>query len=361
MVQDVVRTLVSSQVASGVRVGELRTALSVAGWPDDLIESYTKNVVDEVDSDGTLMALDNVSKKFDNNDVLKNVSLRVQKGTVMGVIGVSGSGKTTLLHILSGFEMPSSGRVILYTNKRECDLQSLSRERRKCIGVSSQEPSFYEELSVQENLEYFSRIFNVRERDGSVVTFLINLVNLHGAKDVLAKNLSGGMRKRLDIACALVHNPEVLILDEPLADLDPLLRRQVIDLIRTVKSKGTTVVLSSHFLSELREVCDRIIVLKDKKIIDLGSVQELEHVYCKNFEVCVESVSREYASVIESVQLVSGLRPICKVSDCKLIISTSRPEEVMDVVRNLLKKNNDGLVSLEIRRPDINEVFEALV
>jgi ABC-2 type transport system ATP-binding protein len=191
-----------------------------------------------------LIVVDKLGKSFGRKKVLSNVSFEVKPGEIIGMIGASGSGKTTLLNMLIGFISPDTGDVKYKEPQMIADkpiYKSVFKQQKKfknIYGFAAQLPSFYEKLTVKENLYYFGELYSLsKEVLHSNVHSLLKLIDLEAASNQLGKNLSGGMERRLDIACALIHNPQVLIMDEPTSDLDPLLRRSIWALIKTNKQQ----------------------------------------------------------------------------------------------------------------------------
>ncbi len=215
--------------------------------------------------DDELIEFKGVTKSFGKNIVIDSVDFAIPEGKITGIIGASGEGKSTILKMIAGFYVPDKGKV--YYRKREIkrDMSTVSR----IFGLAIEEGSFYEKLNVEENLTHFGKLYGVKTQIlKQRVKELLNLVGLEYAKNTLAENLSVGMKKRLDLACSLVHNPAVLVLDEPTADLDPLLRKQMINLIKDINSRGTTVILTTQLLEEAEDMCEKVLILFNEKIID---------------------------------------------------------------------------------------------
>jgi len=212
-----------------------------------------------------------VTKEFNGRHILKNVSFDVLQGEVMGIIGNSGAGKTTLLNILIGF-LDSDGGTISYRFENKLQpLDVLKREKAlfyKSLGFSAQDCSFYPHLTVHDNVALYG-VLNGLRRDGLTrkIHGMLRLVNLARKKDEIAANLSSGMQKQLDIACSLVHGPRIIFLDEPAAHLDGENRKVIWKLVERINNTGVTVVVASHFLNELKKICDRIYLLKNKRMI----------------------------------------------------------------------------------------------
>ena len=216
---------------------EIRSLLLKAGWPSNLVQKYLSKVKP---AEGAILHIHGISKSFNGTPVIESADFDVNKGEIFGIIGMSGAGKTTLLNLLVGFLKPDQGDVV-FTLPDNSNISIVKQTDlvKKFFGFSTQSPSFYPKLTVIENLEHFGTLAGIPERKiRTRAKELLRLVGLSPAQDVIAEKLSGGMQKRLDIACALMHNPEVLILDEPTADLDPIMRKQLWQLIKDINKEN---------------------------------------------------------------------------------------------------------------------------
>ncbi len=212
--------------------------------------------------DEVLIRLKDIKKSFGDKRILHNINLNIHNGEIIGIIGKSGAGKTTLLKTIVGFLEPDKGDVLFELNKNQ------NKSHYRHFGFSTQEKSFYSRLTVKENLIYFASLHNLpKENLEKKIKKVLEKVQLSGEDNTIAKNLSQGMQKRLDIACAIIHNPSVLIVDEPTADLDPGLRKQIWSLIKSLNRKSEkTLIVSSHIPKELFSVCNKVFLLEDSKI-----------------------------------------------------------------------------------------------
>src|SRR3989344_6894148 len=221
-----------------------------------------------------------ITKIFGKNVVLDNLMLEIPEGEIFGIIGKSGSGKTTLLSILVGFLRPEKGKVF-YRGSEVTDTYNKVLQQ---FGFTAQEGSFYPRLTVKENLEYFGTMYNLSSDELKIkIPKVLKMVDLEGEENKMASNLSSGMQKRLDIACGILHDPKVLILDEPTENLDPLLRKDILKLIKKInKEKNVTIIMTSHLLEEIEQVCTQLAILHARQIIIQGTINELKDYYSKN-------------------------------------------------------------------------------
>ncbi len=345
----------------GLSQGEIKQLLLKAGWPETQVADYLEKTFKKLEKDVILRA-HGLSKSFDEHHILSNLDFDVRSGEIFGIIGMSGAGKTTLLNLLVGFLTPDQGDVVMaLPNGTTQSVFKNTHLIRQHIGFSTQTPSFYSKLTVRENLEHFGHLYHLAEPDLTRrCSALMDLVGLKEARDVIAAKLSGGMQKRLDIACALLHDPSILVLDEPTADLDPILRKQFWDLIRQINQKGTTILLASHFLAEIELLCSRIAILKNKTIVELGTAEELRNIYSKNYEIYLSTKSQDYSRLL--LELEKRKRYFVKVTQQagEIVIETPVPEHLLPFLASYIEKQGD-IQGLHVERPTLGKVFEAVV
>jgi ABC-2 type transport system ATP-binding protein len=322
----------------------------------------------------TIIKLKNITKRFGKNIVLDDVNLDIVSGEIFGIIGLSGSGKTTLLNAIIGFLRPEYGDVLFklehlleYKLDEKAQYRSVYRndfDVKKIFGFAAQSPSFYRKLNCLENLNYFGTLYNLSQdirRTNSEI--LLKLMGIYEYRNLLSSKLSGGMAKRLDIACALIHDPKVLILDEPTSDLDPFLRKQMWTLIKNINEKGTTIILSSHFLDELEHLCDRVGILHQGKILKAGTPDEIKDFYSKNEEIKLETSPGKYDLVIRRLKKEYETLNIKKmfIEDNKLVIHTPRAERGLHEVLHIIEELNEILIDVSVNKPSLKEVLESLM
>lgn len=311
-----------------------------------------------------ILKVENISKSFGRINILKDISLDIMPGEILGIIGASGSGKTTLLNSLIGFFRPETGDVKFYsdTDKNKPEYKSIYNnkyEAKHLYGFAAQHPSFYENLTVRENLEYFGKLYDLDLKilEENIRT-LLKIMNLDSSEHVLASNLSGGMERRLDISCALVHNPKVLILDEPTADLDPALRNHIIKMISKINKQGTTVILSSHHLEELETMCNRVAIIKNNKIIAIGNAEELKKKYSKYEEILLKSSPGNYDKV--GKLLFSKFKSTIKGSkeeNKELILYCEDPKRHLSNIIKAVESCGETIMNLKFSRPTLDQIF----
>ncbi|MDZ5253739.1 ABC transporter ATP-binding protein [Clostridium sp. LIBA-8841] len=217
--------------------------------------------------------VEGVTKNFGNINILNKISIKIEKGEILCLVGPSGAGKTTLVKSIIGMEKVNSGSIKVLDEKMP------NRKVLQKIGYMAQSDALYEDLSALDNLTFFSSLYSlskeVREKN---INYLLDLVNLTDHKKKRVKNFSGGMKRRLSLASALIQDPEILILDEPTVGIDPELRLSIWEELHKLKKNNKAIIVTTHVMDEA-ERCDRVVFLRDGKIIEEGSPVNLKEKY----------------------------------------------------------------------------------
>jgi len=223
---------------------------------------------------GTSIEIENITKRYKSaqEDSLRDVNLNINESDVFGLLGPNGAGKTTLISILCGIIPPTFGQVRYYIRGREIP----EKERRNCVGFVPQEYAFYQELSPRQNLDYFGAMYNLSKSElSSRIDELIESLGLTKAADKKVETFSGGMKRRVNLAIGLIHKPSILFLDEPTVGVDVQSKNAIIKYLQEVNRAGTTIVYTSHHMSEAEEFCNRIALIDHGKVVVQGELQDL--------------------------------------------------------------------------------------
>lgn len=297
-----------------------------------------------------LLELKEVSKRFGRTVILDHLTLSVVEGEILGIVGMNGSGKTTLLKLMVGYYPPTEG-TLLYRGQ---PLKKMKRLLRQEVGFTAQESSFYPQLTVEENVHYFGSLYGLNTHEiTDHAEHVLALLELLPSRHYLSEHLSGGMQRRLEMACSLMHNPSLLILDEPTEDLDPLLRRDILRFIRRINDLGTTVVITSHLLGDVEELCTRIAILHNNHIVKVGTVQELRKVFPQQEEIHLQTATGKYDVLLNDLQVKEF-----HLDGNRLVIYTANAPMMVHDILHVLENLQDKLVYLDIKRPSLQEIFE---
>ncbi len=221
---------------------------------------------------GAAVSLQNVQKVYGDRPVVQDLSFDIQAGEMFGLLGPNGAGKSTTIRMITTLTRPTAGQIQV----AGFDVTRQMLQVRQRIGVVLQQTSVDGDLTVWENLEFHGRLHHIpgRERQARIDRWL-DYVELGDRRESLVKTLSGGMKRRLQIARALLHEPEILFLDEPTVGLDPQTRRRLWEIIRDLNRNGMTMLLTTHYMDEVEYLCDRIGIMDGGKLIKLGTLQDL--------------------------------------------------------------------------------------
>ena len=215
-----------------------------------------------------MIKVSNVVKKYDDFKALDGLSLEIKKGTIFGLLGVNGAGKSTILSILNGLSRFDSGEIEVFGLDIKKDIKKI----KEISSIVPQNLAFYEKLTVKENLDFFAKIQNATQENFQ------RAIKINALEDLLnqrASTLSGGQKRRLNIAIGLLNNPQIIYFDEPTVGIDPKSRNEILDSIKGYKDLGITVVYTSHYMNEIEKICDDVAIISSGKLVEQGSLETL--------------------------------------------------------------------------------------
>ena len=299
-----------------------------------------------------IIEVEGLTKDYKQLRALNKLSFQVRQGEILGLLGPNGSGKTTAINCILSLLRFSSGSVKIFGKEMHPNAFDIKRR----LGVVFQDVAVFDELTVAQNLEYFTGLYvsDKRER-AQMIDAAVKLVGLQDYLKFRPKQLSGGLLRRLNLACGIAHKPDLIFLDEPTVAVDPQSRNNILDGIVTLRDQGATVVYTTHYMEEVEQICDRIIILDKGKIIAQGTIDELKQL--SNIE---EKVT------LQGVELSPELKEKLD-SDPQIESVTSRNRMVQLVYRhgqnhvsaliNQLRQAGVSYESIYSERPTLNDVF----
>ena len=307
-----------------------------------------------VDASAPIITAAGVTRVFDGRTVVDGLTFDVPAGTILGVIGPSGSGKTTTVRMLTGTLGRTRGEVAVLGE----DPRRFSRRARGRIAYMPQLFSLYEDLSAQENVGFVAALYGIGPlKRRHLIRRALEVVDLTDARHRLARDLSGGMQRRLELACALVHSPDVLFVDEPTAGIDPMLRQAIWDELRNLRNEGRTLLVTTQYVAEA-EYCDRVALIADGELVALDTPDELRKLV---FGGEVLEVTTERAVDPEALADVAGVTGVRQPAARQLFVTTDDAATTTPQIIETLRRAGIGVVGLEEHQPTFDEVFTGLV
>ena len=300
----------------------------------------------------SVIEVKNLVKKYKELTAVDGLSFSVKEGEIVGLLGPNGSGKSTTINCILSLLKFDSGEIKIFGKEMTPDALELKRK----IGVVFQDVAVFEELTVWENVNYFCSLYiNDKKTCEKYAEEAIKLVGLEDFKKFVPKKLSGGLLRRLNIACGIAHKPKLIFLDEPTVAVDPQSRNNILDGIKELRKNGATIVYTTHYMEEVEILCDRIIILDHGKIIasgtndalkDLAKVKEKITVEAKDFPVEIKAEILKLKDVID-----------VKQDDKNIIVLYKDTKKNLAELVTLLEKRKVGYEKIYSERPTLNDVF----
>lgn len=297
------------------------------------------------------ITVEGLTKKFGAFTAVNNLSFNIKKGEVFGLLGPNGAGKTTTMSMLSTMLKPSSGKASV----NGFDIQKNEDDVRKSIGIVFQDQSLDEELTAYENMDFHGRLYRIpKDIRQKKIMELLKLVELDEKKDNIVKTYSGGMRRRLEIARGLLHEPKVLFLDEPTLGLDPQTRNLLWDYIDKLnKEKGISIILTTHYMEEADKLCHRIAIIDRGEVVAMDTSENLKNDVGGNVITIVSSGSTELYSVLRSLPEIENM----EVHDSSLVIGLQNAETHVAQIVTMASEHGIPIDSISIHKPTLEDVF----
>ncbi|AJC26117.1 MULTISPECIES: ABC transporter ATP-binding protein [Bacillus] len=302
-----------------------------------------------------ILELKQLSKKFGDYAAVDQMSLAVKEGEIFGFLGANGAGKSTTINMISGLLKPSGGDI-LFLGK---DIFKYSKATKMNIGIVPQDLAIYEELNAYENVKFFAGLYGLRgaalkERVEEALTF----VGLSDKHKYLPKHFSGGMKRRLNIACALAHRPKLIIMDEPTVGIDPQSRNYILQSVKKLNEMGCTIIYTSHYMEEVEEICTRIAIIDHGKVIAEGTKEQLTSIITDTKDVVIELSSGNGIS-LGDIQELPGVRAATLEENSVKISSDTGVNNLNRLIRYFMDKGIE-IRSLQEQAPDLETVFLTL-
>lgn len=296
--------------------------------------------------------VENLVKRYGDLIALDHFNLSVEEGEVFGLLGPNGSGKTTAINCILSLLKYDKGTIEVFGKKMNPD----SYESKRNIGVVMQNVAVLEELTVYENIDYFCGLYvQDKKKRAELVEEAIDFVGLENYKKFYPSKLSGGLLRRLNIACGIAHKPKLIILDEPTVAVDPQSRNKILEGIQTLNKNGATIIYTSHYMEEVEQICTKIAIMDKGKIVAYGTNDELKNMIKAGEKITIELyVPNE--KILREIRLLPNVHSV-EFLDAKLIVKSDSGRNSLPAILEYLHLNNISYGELYCEKPTLNDVF----
>lgn len=294
----------------------------------------------------------NLTKKYKELTAVNDLSFEVYKGEILGLLGPNGSGKSTTINCILSLLKFQKGSIEIFGK----EMTPESYDIKKDIGVIFQDVAVFEELTVYDNLDYFCGLYiKDKETRKKYIEDAIDLVGLNDFKKFYPKQLSGGLLRRLNIACGIAHKPKLIFLDEPTVAVDPQSRNNILDGIKKLREKGATIIYTTHYMEEAEILCDRIIILDKGKVLAEGTADKLKELANIEEKISVE-VNNIEEKIIEKLMVFKTVDEV-SYKDNILVVKYKKGKNNLGELIDFLKENKISYNKIFSERPTLNDVF----
>lgn len=296
--------------------------------------------------------VENLVKRYGDLIALDHFNLQVEEGEVFGLLGPNGSGKTTAINCILSLLKYDKGTIEVFGKKMNPD----SYESKRNIGIVMQNVAVLEELTVYENIDYFCGLYVLdKKKRAELVEEAIEFVGLESFKKFYPSKLSGGLLRRLNIACGIAHKPKLIILDEPTVAVDPQSRNKILEGIQTLNKNGATIIYTSHYMEEVEQICTKIVIMDKGKVVASGTNDELKNMIKAGEKITIELY-------VPNEKVLNEIRSLPNVhaadfSGSKLIIKSDSGRNSLPAILEYLRANNISYGELFCEKPTLNDVF----
>ncbi|MGG1574715.1 ABC transporter ATP-binding protein [Fictibacillus sp. NRS-1165] len=302
-----------------------------------------------------VLEINNLTKKFGDFIAVDNMSLTIKVGEIFGFLGSNGAGKSTTINMIVGLLRSNEGEIkILGKN-----IANHSKFAKMNIGIVPQDLAIYEDMTAYENVRFFAGLYGLRGAElNNRVTEALDFVGLHDKQKSFPKNFSGGMKRRLNIACAIAHQPKLIIMDEPTVGIDPQSRNYILNSVRKLNEKGCTVIYTSHYMEEVEEICSRIAIVDHGKVIAEGTKEQLKAIITDTKDIWVNVKSNESIEENE-LKEINGVNTVQVEENIIKINSQAEVGNLNKIIQYFINREIE-IRSLQEQAPNLETVFLTL-
>ncbi|WP_026478146.1 ABC transporter ATP-binding protein [Alkaliphilus transvaalensis] len=302
-----------------------------------------------------IVEINNLVKRYENNIAVDHINLSIKEGDIYGLLGPNGAGKTTLINTMLCLSRINEGQIKIFGK----DLYSQEEEIKKEIGIVPQDVAIYDDLTTYENLVFFGKLYGLK---GNLLKNRIDetleFIGLQDKKKAYPKKFSGGMKRRLNIGCAILHQPKLIIMDEPTVGIDPQSRNQILESVKILNEKGSTIIYTSHYMEEIEEICKTITIIDHGRVIASGTKEELKNLISFEDRITIRlaKANNNLCNEIKSIDQVKE----CIVEDNRLTIVSSKNSKNLGRIIDVITQQNSLIQEINLEKPTLEGVFLTL-
>lgn len=302
-----------------------------------------------------VLEIKKLTRKFDDFIAVDHMSLSIAEGEIFGFLGANGAGKSTTINMIAGLLRIHEGEILILGQ----NIVKNSRFAKMNIGVVPQEIAIYEELTSYENVRFFAGLYGLRGAELHSRTLeALEFVGLGDKHKSYPKNFSGGMKRRLNIACAIAHRPKLIIMDEPTVGIDPQSRNYILNSVRKLNEMGSTIIYTSHYMEEVEEICTRIAIVDHGKVIAEGTKEQLKAIITNTKDVWIEVKSTDSLNE-EALKAIPGVKAV-KIEENQVKINSEVAVNNLNKIIQHFIANGIEIRSVEEQAPNLETVFLTL-
>lgn len=302
-----------------------------------------------------IVEIKNLVKRYKDFIAVDNLNLSIKEGEIFGLLGPNGAGKTTTINTILGLSKKDSGEVKIFGKSMDKDEEEIKRN----IGIVPQNIAVFNDLTAYENVEFFGRLYGLR---GSLlkerVKEALEFTGLLDREKDYPGKYSGGMQRRLNIACAIVHKPKLIIMDEPTVGIDPQSRNHILNSVKKLNQSGSTVIYTSHYMEEIEELCTDITIMDHGKLIARGSKEDLKSLVALEEKLTLTLSNVNY-TMVEQVKSISGVKD-CVIEDRNLTVVSEKGSKNLSRIIDSVNNSNSEIVGIDVEKPSLEGVFLTL-
>lgn len=305
----------------------------------------------------SIIKIENLIKRYGSKLAVDNLSLNIEEGEIFGLLGPNGAGKSTTIKIITGLLGSNSGSVKVGGFDLNDKASRINAKR--IIGLVPQDLAIYSNMSARDNVLFFGRLYGLKGKELKDMTEeALDFVGLMDREHEKSKKFSGGMKRRLNIACAIVHQPKIIILDEPTVGIDPQSRNHILESIKELNRRGSTIIYTSHYMEEAEILCHRVGIIDNGKLIALGTKQELKNILAEDEKLLLK-INTPSFNAADEIKKMRGIKSATFKDDVLEIITTNGQQQLQDILFTL-SKHDIKVKSFNIIEPDLESLFLSL-